>query len=117
MNHGEEFQNFRLHLEKQFRDLRLVKDPEERKIKAENAFHELNEVQIHAINQKMSQIKKTNVFLDGIIAVGSLLAAIPTSGWSIIATAGRGVKPFMDSENQIKQNPAFFLWKVKKSSK
>lgn len=58
INYGEEFQNFRLHLEKQFRDLRLVKDPEELKIKAENAFHELSEVQVYAINQKMSQIRK-----------------------------------------------------------
>ncbi|MBK1990164.1 hypothetical protein A0J48_021990 [Sphaerospermopsis aphanizomenoides BCCUSP55] len=119
MNYGEEFQNFRVHLEKQFKDLRLVKDPQELKIKVENALHELTEVQIHAITQKMRQMRKTSLFVDGLILSGSLLAAIQTGEWSIaglsavLATVARGVKPFIDYENQIKQNPAFFLWKVK----
>jgi hypothetical protein len=118
MNYGEEFQNFRVHLEKQFKDLRLVKDPQELKIKAENALHELTAVQIHAINQKMSQRKNTNLFANGVILVGSLVGAITSGGFNItglsntIATATRGIKPFIDEENQIKQNPAFFLWKV-----
>ncbi len=122
MNYGEEFQNFRLHLDKQFKDLRLIKNPEKLKIKAENAMHELNEVQIHAINQKISQIRKTSAVFDAIILSGSLLAAIQGSDWSVaglstvLATAARGYKPFIDYSNQIRQNPAFFLWKILKKS-
>jgi len=38
---GQAFENFRLALDKQLRDLRLESDPEKLKLKAENAMHEL----------------------------------------------------------------------------
>jgi hypothetical protein len=122
MNYGEEFQNFRLYLDRQFRDLRLVKDPNELKLKAENALHELNDVQIQAINQKVGQIRKSAAF-DAVVLVGGLLAAVQTGSWSIaglatVATvAARGAKPFVDYSSQVKQNPAFFLWQALKKSK
>ncbi|MBD1945260.1 hypothetical protein H6F50_23395 [Coleofasciculus sp. FACHB-712] len=117
MNYGEEFQNFRVHLDKQFRDLRLIKDPEELKIKAENALHELTEVQLHAISQRVRQIRRSSWILDGTILLASLATAIQTGGLSIAGlavAAARGYKPFTDYSNQIRQNPAFFLWKVLK---
>lgn len=119
LSDGEEFQNFRLHLDKQFRELRLVRDADELKIKAENALHELSAIQIQAINQKIKQITRVRIF-DAIVLSGSLLASIQTGEWSIAAAvaAARGCKPFVDYSNQLRQNPAFFLWKVlKKSSK
>ncbi|MBC6419808.1 MAG: hypothetical protein GDA44_14105, partial [Prochloron sp. SP5CPC1] len=122
LSYGEEFQNFRLHLDKQFKELRLVRDPEELKIKAENAMHELHDIQIQAINQKIKQIRKVGV-LDAVVLTGSLLASIQTGSWSIVSlsaaiAAARGYKPFVDYSHQVRQNPAFFLWKVlKKSSK
>jgi hypothetical protein len=121
MNYGEEFQNFRLYLDRQFRDLRLVKDPDELKLKAENALHELNDVQIQAINQKVVQIRKSAVF-DAVILVGGLLAAVQTGPWSIAGlaaaatAAARGYKPFVDYSSQVRQNPAFFLWQALKKS-
>ncbi len=122
LGYGEEFQNFRLHLDKQFKELRLVRDPEELKIKAENAMHELHDIQIQAINQKIKHIRKVGV-LDAVVLTGSLLASIQTGSWSIVSlsaaiAAARGYKPFVDYSHQVRQNPAFFLWKVlKKSSK
>ncbi len=122
LSSGEEFQNFRLHLDKQFKELRLVRDPEELKIKAENAMHELHDIQIQAINQKIKQTRKVGV-LDAVVLTGSLWASIQTGSWSIAGlaaaiAAARGYKPFVDYSNQVRQNPAFFLWKVlKKSSK
>lgn len=119
INDGDEFQNFRLHLEKQFKDLRLIKDPEELKIKAENAMHELCEVQIYAIDQKMKQIKRKSNIIDAVILTGSLISSIQTGEISIPALAAltaRGIKPTIDGSNQIRQNPAFFLWKVLKKS-
>lgn len=117
---GEEFQNFRLHLDKQFRELRLVKDPEELRLKAENALHELSEIQIHAIKQRIGQIRRVGTF-DVVVLLGTLLASIQTGEWSIVGlsaavSAARGYKPFVDYSNQIKQNPAFFLWKVLEKS-
>lgn len=119
MNYGEDFQNFRLHLDKQFRDLRLIKDSEELKIKAENALHELSEVQINAIKQRVRQIRRSSWILDGTILIGSLATAIQTGGVSIAVlavAAARGYKPFTDYSNQLRQNPAFFLWKVLEES-
>lgn len=121
MYYGEEFQNFRLYLDRQFRDLRLVKDPNELKLKAENALHELNDVQIQAINQKVGQIRKSAAF-DAVVLVGGLLAAVQTGPWSIAGlaatatAAARGYKPFLDYSSQVKQNPAFFLWQALKRS-
>jgi len=117
---GEEFKNFRLHLDKQFRELRLVKDPDELRLKAENALHELSEVQIHAIKQRIGQIRRVGTF-DAVVLLGGLLASIQTGEWSIVGlsaavAAARGYKPFVDYSNQIKQNPAFFLWKVLEKS-
>lgn len=117
---GEEFQNFRLHLDKQFRELRLVKDPEELRLKAENGLHELSEIQIHAIKQRIGQIRRVGTF-DVVVLLGTLLASIQTGEWSIVGlsaavSAARGYKPFVDYSNQIKQNPAFFLWKVLEKS-
>lgn len=118
MNYGEEFQNFRLHLDKQFKDLRLIKDPEELKLKAENALHEIAEVQTHAIKQKISQFRKTQL-LDAVVLLGSLFTSIHTGEWGIAAAvaAARGYKPFIDASSQVRQNPAFFLWEVLRSSK
>ncbi|MGP1386190.1 MAG: hypothetical protein ACTS2F_21705 [Thainema sp.] len=116
MNNGEEFQNFRVHLEKQFRELRLIEDPHELKLRAENALHELEAVQIQAIEQKIKQIRRIGI-LDAIVLTGGLLASIQTHSWGFAAlsaavAAARGYKPFVDSSNQVRQNPAFFLWKV-----
>lgn len=43
---GEAFQNFRVALDKQMRELRLEDNPERARIKAENAVHELTEVRL-----------------------------------------------------------------------
>jgi hypothetical protein len=120
LTNGEEFKNFRLHLDKQFRELRLVKDPEELRLKADNALHELSEVQIHAIKQRIGQIRRVGS-IDAVVLLGGLLASVQTGEWSIVGlsaavAAARGYKPFVDYSNQIKQNPAFFLWKVLEKS-
>jgi hypothetical protein len=123
LNEGEAFQNFRVHLDKQFRDLRLVKDPNELKVKADNALHELRVVQIQAINQKLNSIKKVSA-LDTIVLIGGLLASIQSvqsgawslAGFSAAVGVARGLKPFIDYSSQVKLNPAFFLWKVLKES-
>lgn len=116
---GEAFQSFRLELDKQLRDLRLVEDPETLRVKTENALHELSEVQLHQINQKMASLKK-GVFADVAIAAGGLLGAVQSGGFTLpvaLLAAFHGYKSFAAYQRQRRENPAFFLWKVLKGSR
>lgn len=109
------FTNFRLELEKNFRDLRSITDEKQLKQKIENVFHELNEVQVHKINMKFNHLKK-QVALNTFFGVGGLAGAFPSGGWSLIASviaAGRGYKDFREYKEKMTDNPAYFLWKVK----
>ncbi len=47
------FTNFRMELERQFRELRTVTDPQEIRIRQENILHELGNVQVKKINQNL----------------------------------------------------------------
>jgi len=96
-----------------------VKDPNELKIKAENAVHELSQVQIHQINKKVNELK-SKLRADVVVIVGGLAASIQTAGWSLVASAlaaAHGYKTVKEYQSQLRQNPAFFLWKVLKSSR
>jgi hypothetical protein len=121
MEYGDEFQSFRLNLEKYLREFRLIKSPEELKIKVDNALHEIYEVQVSQINSRLRQIKRTSLIIDSFILLGSLIASFQTGGGSALAgialTTARGFKPFVEYDNQIRQNPAFFIWKALDESK
>jgi hypothetical protein len=123
MDYGDEFQNFRLNLEKHLKELRLIKNPDELKIKVDNALHEIYEVQVSQINNSLRQIKRNALITDSIILLGSLIGAFQTGDGSIpaaavaVAAAVRGLKPFVEYENQIRQNPTFFMWKALDESK
>jgi hypothetical protein len=111
---GEAFQSFRLELDKQLRDLRLVKDPAALKIKTENMMHELSEVQVHQISQKLAYLKK-RFFAEATVAAVSLLGAIQSGGLSLpvaLIAALQGYKSLAEYQRQKSENPAFFLWKV-----
>lgn len=113
---GEAFQNFRLELDKQLRDLRLIEDPETLRVKTENALHELSEVQVNQINQKVAYLKN-RISVEAAVAVGSLLGAVQSGGFTLpvaLLAAFQGYKSFAEYQRQKKENPAFFLWKVLK---
>lgn len=110
------FTNFRLELEKSFRDLRNEKDENILKQKAENIFHELNEVQNHKIKLKMQQMKK-RLAANTAIGIGGLVGSVQTSGLSLIATAiglAKGYKDYVKDNTQIKENPSYLLWKTRR---
>lgn len=116
---GEAFQSFRLELDKQLRDLRLVEDPETLRVKTENALHEVGEVQVNQINQKVAYLKK-RISVETVVAAGSLLGAVQSGGLTLpvaLLAAFQGYKSFAEYQRQKKENPAFFLWKVLKSSR
>lgn len=110
------FTNFRLELEKNFRELRDENDPDILKHKAENIFHELNEVQGQVIKSKVEQFKK-KMAASVTIGLAGLASSIQTSGLSLLGTAvalGKGYKDFLEFHEKVKSNPAFLLWKAKR---
>lgn len=114
-NDADVFASFRLELEKQFRELRSVTDPKILKQKAENIFHELNEVQVQKINRKLNHIHK-QIFVNSAIAIGGLIGTIPTGGYSLAGTAiamAKGYKDYNEYIEKVREHPAYFLWKVK----
>lgn len=111
---ADTFTNFRLELEKQFRELRAITDEKILKQKAENIIHELNNVQGEKIRRKIKHINK-QVALNTISGTGGLLASFQTGGLSLIATAlalGKGYRDITEYREKVRENPAYLLWKI-----
>jgi hypothetical protein len=113
---SEVFTNFRIELEKHFRELRILSDPKIIQQKTENIFHELNEVQVQKIKQKIDYINK-QVFVNSVVGIGGLAGGFSTGGFSLLATAlalGKGYKDYIDYKEKVKENPSYLLWKIRK---
>ena len=111
---GEVFQNFRHELDKQFRELRTLTNPDELRVRTENIWHEISNVQVEKINQKIRHLE-SQLKIDIGIGVAGLVGAVQTSGFSLIAlgiAAAQGYRSYKEYQHQAKQNPAFFLWKA-----
>lgn len=85
-NDGEAFDLFRRELEGKFKEFRTIEEPELIRISIENAVHELAEVQVAKINQKVKELRK-GALAQTIIAAGGLAGSVVTSGTSLAATA------------------------------
>ena len=110
------FTNFRLEVEKQFRELRTITDPAQLKLKTENIFHELNEVQGQKIKLKMNHLKK-QMGVNAALLFGGLIGSVQLGGGSLLASAvaiGKGYKEYCDYNEKVRENPAYLLWKIKK---
>lgn len=113
---AETFTNFRLELEKQFRELRTISDPKEIKIRQENIIHELGNVQVNKINQKFDILKRKG-YVDGLLLLGGLAGTVQTAGWSLLASAVAtvsGYKSYQEYKENLKDNPSYLLWRVLK---
>ena len=114
-NDGEAFQMFRIELERKLRELRLETNSENLRVQAENVMHELSEVQVAIIEQKMKSLKR-GVFSTIGIGLSELVSTVVTSGISIaamISAFSNRYDSYADYKAQIRENPAYFLWKVK----
>jgi hypothetical protein len=114
----EAFRRFRLQLEKHFRELRTEADPEKRRLKTENAMHELMEIQLTEVDSAIRRLKRKGV-LTGLSALATLGAATVAAGpgGSLIATlcaAYAGAKTVEEYRISAKENPAYFLWQTAK---
>jgi hypothetical protein len=115
---GEAFENFRVELDKQLLELRLESDPERLRIKTENAMHQLMEIQVRQIDQKLISLRKQILSEAAVAAVG-LIGAVQSGGLTLpiaLLAALHGYKAVNQYQSQKKENAAFFLWKVLKHS-
>lgn len=110
------FTNFRIELEKQFRELRTISDEKTIKLKIENIFHELNDVQGQRIQRKVEGLRK-QMGLNALLGIAGLGGTIQSGGLSLLATAtavAKGYKDYNEFKEKVTENPAYLLWKVKK---
>jgi hypothetical protein len=110
------FTNFRFELERNFRELRNINDPNEIKIKKENILHELNEVQVDKISKTLKEINRKKL-TDAILLIGGLIGASQTGGISLLASAvalAKGYKDFKEYSEKVKENPSYLLWTIQK---
>jgi len=116
---GDVFENFRIELQKNMRDLRSLEDPEIMKQKIESIYHEFYVVQVNKVNQKVSQFKKQLAGTVG-ISLASIVPAVTTGGLSLfglIIAGSKGYKDYAKYYEEAKNNPAFLFWKTKKKSR
>lgn len=114
---GEAFLNFRMALQRHVRELRQILSADELTKRLEEVSHELMEVQLHDINNKIKRIKQ-ELLIDGIIGTASLATVIPTGGTSLIGLILAGLKAASTAKhylNEVKLHPAFFLWRMTQS--
>jgi hypothetical protein len=116
LDEGESFQAFRDALERGFRTLRTENDADKLRQKTEELVHELTEVQIREIDRKISSLRRS-ALAEASTAVLGLAGAVHTAGWSLLAAATaafQGYKTFEQYRRDVKLNPGYFLWKLKK---
>ncbi len=117
-NDGEVFNNFRINLDKHLKELRSVEDVNVLREKLENILHEITEVQVNEINQKVTCLLK-KIKIDSAILFAGLFGAIQTGGFSLLASAialAKGYKDWNDYYQKVKTHPVYFLWKIRKKS-
>ena len=81
-------------------------------------MHELAEVQVPRIGQKISSLKK-RLFAEAAVVAASLCVAIQSGGLMMpvaLLAASQGYKALTEYRSQQAENPAFFLWRVLKGS-
>jgi hypothetical protein len=118
MNDGEAFQSFRNALERGLMDLRTEEDGAKRAIKLDSMLRELTEIKLGEVDRQLSSLRKSALTEAG-IALTAMTAAVCAPGaagislLALVAAAFQGFKTYEDYQRQAKQNPAFFLWKLK----
>lgn len=112
---GEVFERLRIYLEKQFRELRSITDEGLLKSKIESIMHELNEVQVYEVKTKVRNLQ-SKIFINSSLLGLGLVGTFFASGISlfpILIALTSGYRNYHDYMSQVKENPAYLLWKVK----
>jgi len=118
MNDGEAFELFRKDLESKLCELRTETDQEKLNIEIQNIIHEFNEVQMIKLDQKIKSLRSKS-FNQAFIAAGGLIGSVASGGYSLAATMvalANGANTYVEHKGAMRENPAYFLWKVKNRS-
>jgi len=116
---GEIFENFRIELQRNLRELRSLTDPDQMREKIESIYHEFYIVQSNKVNQKVNQFKQ-QLASTAVISMASLIPAIATNGLSLLALLMAGANGYRDYSKyyeEAKNNPAFLFWKTRKKNR
>jgi hypothetical protein len=113
---GHAFEQFRHYLEQQFWDLQTETDPIKARSKADKVVHELVMVQHEILSEKIRQLRR-GALAQAVILSATLTGTFITGAayWPALILAGAGAfKLTAEYRDALRQNPAFFLWKVRR---
>ncbi|AUX35493.1 MULTISPECIES: hypothetical protein [Sorangium] len=117
---GEAFQNFRNALERGLAEARLEDDPEKLKTKTESLVRELMVIKADEVDRQLASFRKT-ALAEASIALAAMVGVVCASGAaagvSLLAYAAalfQGFKTYTDYKRQLRSNPAFFFWQLKR---
>jgi hypothetical protein len=112
-NHETVFNNFRSKLEQCFRQTRSITDPIELKRFHEDFIHELVNVELPQLNQKLTSLLQ-NADVNFLGMMFSLVASFQSNDGllPLIGTAIQGGAALMQYNTERKSNPHFFLHKI-----
>jgi hypothetical protein len=114
---GEAFQNFRRALEAKLREVRIETDEEKLRLKLQNIEHELSEVQVAEVDREVHRFRR-NLAISALVGTASLMTVVPSGGMSLatlILGAAGGLKSLSEFQEKVRDNPAYFLWRLAKS--
>lgn len=115
---GEAFQNFRVALQRQLRELRDERDPVTLRRRLEDVQHELTEVQVREVDQSLRRLKR-KAFATAVGGIASLATVIPSGGTSLAGVVLAGATAYregLEYLHEIRVHPAFFLWRLKRAA-
>jgi len=95
-------------------DLRNEQDPERLRSKAQKVMHDLGSVQHGLLSLKLTQFRRNAIIQYA--TLGATLLASQQYLPGLIAAAGLAIKLKADYDAALRQNPAYFLWKARRSS-
>jgi len=110
----EAFQRFRLLLSSKLRDLRSITDEHQLATKLNDLEHELTEIKIKELDLQLNKLKRDLSITAG-IALASFSAVVATSGMtlpSLAIASGAMANSIYKLRSDLRQNPAFFLWRL-----
>lgn len=115
---GEAFQNYRLELQRQLRDLRGIESEEELARRLEDVQHEIAEVQVRRVEQEIGRLRR-DLFREAAIGAASLVTMVPTQGLSLaglLLAMREAVKSGLDYVDVVRRDPSYFVWRLRREA-
>ena len=118
LSEGEAFENYRVELQRQLRDLRTIECEAELVRRLEEVQHEMAEVQVRKVQNEVRRLKQ-RVLRGAAIGAASLATVMPPQGLSLagVILAGREFWKGTLEYVEVRREPAYFVWRLLERSK